>query len=93
MFRVEYQSPLSGTYLRDVVCCLTKFVVVILADDLLLSFKGIQFTVIFDGKVLLNETLSGKTGTRLSSEGADPGGGGTPLYEVYKYVPPKGYGF
>ena len=79
MFRVEYQSPLSGTYLRDVVCCLTKFVVVILADDLLLSFKGIRFTVIFDGKVLLNETLSGKTGTRLSSEGADPGGGYSPI--------------
>ena len=40
-----------------------------MADDSLLSFKGIRFTVIFDGKVLLNQTLSGKTGTRLSSEG------------------------
>ena len=51
------------------------FAVVILADVLLLSLQGLRFTVIFDGKVLLNETLSGKTGTLLSSEGGIRGKG------------------
>lgn len=32
----------------------------ILADILLYLFQGIRFTVTYDGKVLLNETLSGE---------------------------------
>ena len=43
--------------------------VVILADVWLLSLQGIRLTISFDGVVLVNKTIFGKTGTRLSSEG------------------------
>ena len=42
--------------------------------------------MIFDGKVLLNETLSGKTGTPLSSQLGGKGRGGAPGRKVLKIV-------
>ena len=48
---------------------------VMLADVLLLSLQGLRFTVTFDGKVLLNETLSGKIETKLRSKGGGHGKG------------------
>ena len=55
----------------------------------LLRFIVTKFTcVIKDIKVFRNEM-----GPRLKNRATSPGGGGTPLYKPYRYLPPHRVGF